>query len=194
MDVDRHFRDWQQFYTGARFDLYVCGFLINKRSGAARVNRALKNVLLTLKVICMHLAFPVADLMISSFLTELLGFWICWVGSPIGETFNTEYSSSLSVSIKLHSSSSLTSETSSTTSTLRLDLPHLAKWLFLLYFLHVTFFAGHESLWLRERYLPQKWHGLLYHDWLWFCRLLNLLSKTLFSISSVLDKAVSQNW
>ena len=79
----------------------------------------------------MHLVFPVADLMVSSFLTELLGFWICWVGSPIGETFNTEYSSSLSVSIKSRSSSSLTSETSSTTSTLRLDLPHLAKCHFL---------------------------------------------------------------
>ena len=57
----------------------------------------------------MHLVFPVAGLMISSFSTEFLGFPIFWVGSPIGEIINTEYSSSLCIAIKSHSFSAVTS-------------------------------------------------------------------------------------
>ena len=48
-------------------------FLLIKNAGLPMSNLALKNVLLTLKVICIHLVFPVADLMTSS-LTESSGF------------------------------------------------------------------------------------------------------------------------
>ena len=70
--------------------------------------------------------------------------------------FRTEYSDSLSEMIKSQPSSAVISESSSTTPTLLLELQNLAKWPFLLQFLHVMFFAGHESLWLGENSFPQK--------------------------------------
>ena len=81
-----------------------------------------------------------------SFLTEYSGFCQWLVFTTDGDMFRIEYSGSLCEVMKSHFSSAVISESSSTIPTLFLELQKLAKWPFLLQFLHVTFFAGHESL------------------------------------------------
>ena len=151
--IDRHFRLDSNLTLAPDFTTISAVF---KNAGLLVSMVDLKNIFLTLKVICIHLFFPVADLITSSFLTVYSGSCHWMVFTTEGEMFRTQYSGSLSEVMKSQSSSAVISEIASTIPTLFLELQPLAKWPFLLQFLYVTFFAGHESFLFGENSFPQK--------------------------------------